>query len=89
MSVTLRTMKTIQARIDESVEGLIRNLKAIVGEVALDALARRMQQKPRRPRRAAEQVHRKPEETWPHEHWTLWYRCSVTFTPPLRVNSAT
>lgn len=55
-------MKTIQARVDENVDALIRSLNALVGEVALDALARRMQRKPQRQRRAAEQVHRKPEE---------------------------
>ena len=57
-------MKTIQARIDESVDELICNLRALVGEMAMDALSRRMRQKPRRSgqRRSVGQVHRKPEE---------------------------
>ncbi len=57
-------MKTIQARIDESVEELIHNLNALVGEIALEALAGRTRQKTKRGtrRRSAGQVHRKPEE---------------------------
>jgi hypothetical protein len=60
-------MKTIQARIDESIVELIHNLNALVGEVALETLARRMQQKPKRDgqrpqRRSSAQSHREPEE---------------------------
>jgi hypothetical protein len=59
-------MKTIQTRIDESVEELIRNLNVLVGEAALDTLARRMRQnQPRvgqRRSRSAAQTHREPEE---------------------------
>jgi len=57
-------MKTIEARINENVDDLIHSLNALVGEIALEALARRMRQKPKRSsqRRSAGQVHRKPEE---------------------------
>jgi hypothetical protein len=57
-------MRTFQARIDESVDELICKLNALAGEMAMDALARRMKQKPRRSgqRRSQKQIHRKPEE---------------------------
>jgi hypothetical protein len=41
-------MKTIEARIDERVDELINSLNALVGEVALEAIARRTRQTSKR-----------------------------------------
>ena len=57
-------MKTIEAKIDHCVDELINSLNAIVGEFALEALARRTRQTPKRAgkRRSADQPRREPEE---------------------------
>ena len=57
-------MKTIEARIDQRVDELINSLNALVGEFALEALARRTRQAPKSAgkRRSAAQPRREPEE---------------------------
>jgi hypothetical protein len=57
-------MKTIEARIDERVTDLFDSLHALVGELALEALARRTRQAPKGPRkrRPPAQPRREPEE---------------------------
>ena len=57
-------MKNIQARIEESVEELIGSLSALVGEIAMEAVARRTHKRPvRNDRRSSKgRPHRKPEE---------------------------
>lgn len=57
-------MKSIEARIDERVEELVNSLNALVGELALEALARRARQTPKRAvkRRSAPPPRREPEE---------------------------
>jgi hypothetical protein len=57
-------MKTIEARINHRVDELINSLNALVGELALEALARRTRQAPKRAgkRRSAAQPRREPEE---------------------------
>jgi hypothetical protein len=57
-------MKTIEARIDERVDDLISSLNALVGELALEALAPRTRRPPGRAvkRRSPAQPRREPEE---------------------------
>jgi len=57
-------MKTIEARIDHRVDELINSLNELVGELALEALARRTRQAPSRAgkRRSATPPRREPEE---------------------------
>jgi hypothetical protein len=57
-------MKTIQARIDDRVDELLNSLNVLVGELAVEALARRTRQAPKRAgkRRASAHPHRDPEE---------------------------
>ena len=59
-------MKNIQARIEENIEELFGNLNALVEEIALDAIARRVQTKRPSPggrkRRAAQQPRRQSEQ---------------------------
>jgi hypothetical protein len=57
-------MKTIEARIDQRVDDLINSLNALVGELALEALARRTRQTPKRAgkRPSAAPPRREPEE---------------------------
>jgi len=57
-------MKTIAARIDDRVDDLISSLNALVGELALEALARRTRQPPKHAvkRRSPAQPRREPEK---------------------------
>ncbi len=57
-------MKTIEARIDQRVDELISSLNALVGELALEAIARRTRQTPKRTvkRPPPAQSRREPEE---------------------------
>ena len=57
-------MKTIEARIDDRVDELLSSLNALVGELALEALARRTRRTPGRPvkRGPPAQPRREPEE---------------------------
>ena len=57
-------MKNIEARIDQRVDELFNSLNALVGELALEALARRTRQAPRPAgkRRSAAPSRREPED---------------------------
>jgi len=55
-------MKTIEARIDDRVDELLSSLNALVGELALEALARRMAPRRAVKRRQPAQPRREPEE---------------------------
>jgi len=59
-------MKTIEARIDEHVDSLISSLNVLVGELAMEALARRTRRTPGRgsvvKRRSPARPPREPEE---------------------------
>ena len=57
-------MKSIETRIDDRIDELIGSLNALVGELALEALARRTRQAPRRAEkgRCSTQHHRGAEE---------------------------
>jgi hypothetical protein len=58
-------MRNIQARIEENIEELFGNLNALVEEIALETIARRVQAKRppgRRKRSVAQQARRHPEQ---------------------------